>query len=127
MKIMRDDLISEQIRIMEFWRAYMFVMYGLHYFLGIASVVLAVTVASKPFEIPRESQIYGVLAWLLALTTGIVGFISPERVGERYQKAFQVLSVEITRFRSDPSYTVNHMLDAYQAGERFIHEKRGTE
>lgn len=124
---MRDDLISEQIRIMKFWRAYMFVMYGLHYFLGIASIVLAVTVACKPFKLSQGDNTYEVLAWFLALSTGIVGFISPERVGARYQKAFQVLSVEITRFRCDSSYTVNHVLDAYQIGERYIHEKLATE
>ncbi|WP_171941273.1 hypothetical protein [Herbaspirillum rubrisubalbicans] len=124
---MRDDLISDQITIMKFWRAYMFVMFGLHYFLGIASVVLAVTIASKPFKVSPGDNTYEVLAWLLALSTGLVGFISPERVGERYQKAFQVLSMAITRFRGDSSYTVNHVLDAYQTGEQFIHEKRTTE
>jgi hypothetical protein len=62
---MRDDLISEQIRVMEFWRLYLFIMYGLHYILGLASVVLAVTVASKPFHVSKDDNLYDILGGYL--------------------------------------------------------------
>ncbi|MHA6883025.1 hypothetical protein [Ralstonia pseudosolanacearum] len=101
---MRDEEIADQIAIMKFWRGYMFFMYFLHYALGVTSVVLAVLVAGKPFSVSAEAALYKYLATALAGVTGIVAFINPERIGERYQSAFKVLSVEITRFRA-PRYT----------------------
>ena len=50
----------------------MFLMYFLHYFLGIASVVLAVLVAGKPFPVPESSVLYKGLATTLAAVTGVV-------------------------------------------------------
>lgn len=105
----------------------MFLMYFLHYFLGIASVVLAVLVAGKPFPVPESSVLYKGLATTLAAVTGVVAFINPERIGERYQRAFRALSVEITRFRGDESRTVDDVLKAYERGEDFIHAKRASE
>lgn len=124
---MRDVQIADQIRIMKFWRAYMFAMYGLHYLLGLSAVVLSVTVASKPFEVPKGSNVYSILSWALAALTGVIAFVTPERVGDRYQRAFRILSVEITRFRNDDTYTVDHVLNAYERGEDIIHAKRATE
>ena len=124
---MRKEQIADQIKIKNFWLFYMITMYILHYALGLAAVGLSVTVASKPFSVPQGDNLYNVLAWALALTTGVISFVGPERVGEKYQKAFQVLNVEITRFLADNSYTVDHVLKAYQRGEDFIHAKRGTE
>ena len=121
----RRKSISEQIVVMRFWQTYLFVMYGLHYILGIAAVGLSVTVASKPFGIDAVTA--GNLAWCLALVTGFIGFISPERIGERYQRAYQTLSVVVTKYLADPTYTVDHVLKAYEAGEAIIHQKRPTE
>ncbi|RDJ98265.1 hypothetical protein DN412_41265 [Cupriavidus lacunae] len=79
----------------------MFLMYFLNYLLGIASVILAALVADKPFPVANSSVLYKGLATALSAVTGMVAFINPERIGERYQRAFRVLSVEITRFRGD--------------------------
>ncbi|KUZ74456.1 hypothetical protein WI38_15080 [Burkholderia ubonensis] len=124
---MRDAQIADQIVIMKFWRTYMFVMYGLHYLLGLSAVVLSVTVASKPFEVQNGDNTYALLAWALAALTGVIAFVTPERIGDRYHKAFRMLSVEITRFRNDQTYTVDHVLQAYERGEDVIHAKRATE
>jgi hypothetical protein len=124
---MRDNDIADQIAVMKFWCGYMFFMYGLHYILGIAAVILSVTVASKPFKVADGSNTYEILAWALAAVTGVISFINPERVADRYQQAYRVLNIEITRFRSDQSYTVNHVLKAYERGEDIIHAKRSSE
>jgi hypothetical protein len=127
---MRDKQIADQIFLMRVWQVYMLVMYGLHYILGISAVFLAVTVASKPFGWlgwAKDDERCAMLAWILAAITGVVSFIMPERTGDRYQRAFRVLNVEVTRFRSDETYTVNHVLQAYERGEDIIHAKRATE
>lgn len=124
---MRDEEIADQIAIMKFWRGYMFFMYLLHYAFGVTSVVLAVLVAGKPFSIPADAALYKYLATALAGVTGIVAFINPERIGERYQGAFRILSVEIARFRGDGRRKVDDVLRAYERGEDVIHARRASE
>lgn len=121
----RKNQIRDQLSALYFWRAYMFVMYGLHYILGLAAVTLSVTVAAKPFGI--DGATVNTLSWLLALVTSLVAFITPERVGERYQRAYQILSVVVTKFLADPTFTVSDVTTAYEAGEAVIHQKRATE
>jgi hypothetical protein len=121
----RQDEIREQIRVLNFWRAYLFVMYGLHYVLGVAAVALSVIVAGKPASFTPE-RLQWLAIWLAGITS-VIAFISPERVGERYQRAYRVLSVEVTRYLSDTSYGLDNVLKAYERGEDFIHSKRGTE
>jgi hypothetical protein len=112
----RKKLIEDQYAVMRFWRVYIFVMYGLHYILGIAAVFLSVTLAAKPFKIGSDME--NNLAWGLALVTSIIAFITPERIGERYQQAYQTLSVAVTKYLADETYTVDHVVKAYETGRQ---------
>lgn len=111
-----------QIRVSAAWKRFMGVWYTLHYGLGVVAVLLSVTVASKPFVVAQDSNVYGVLAWILAIVTGLIGFLHPDQRGDRYRRAWSILASEVTRFKNDPSYTVNHMLGAYSRGEDIIHQ-----
>jgi hypothetical protein len=121
----RMALIKDQLNVLRFWRAYMFVMYGLHYFLGLTAVTLSVSVASKRFS--GEPAIVDTLSLILAVVTAWIVFITPERIAERYQRAYQLLSVAITKYLADTSFTVTDVTQAYEAGEAVIHQKRATE
>jgi hypothetical protein len=122
----REAEIREQIRIKNFWATYLFFMYALHYLLGVTAVVLSAIVAVKPGFVGKNVDLQQWLAVCLTGITSVIAFISPERVGDRYQRAFRILSVEITRFLSDDSYTLDHVLKAYEAGEDIIHSKQNS-
>ncbi|MDB0511935.1 hypothetical protein [Ralstonia solanacearum] len=116
----RDPYIAEQIKHMSAWKALMLTWYVLHFVLGVCAIALSVTVASKPAFI-ADSQTVSLLSWLLAIVTGFVTFLGPADRAGRYQRAYRVLLTEVTRFRTDQTYTVNHVLAAYNQGEEIIH------
>lgn len=125
---MRDDTsIREQVSVCQAWKRYMGIWYSLHYVLGIVAVGLSVTVASKPFTAEQGSNLYSLLAWVLAMATGFIAFLHPEQRGDRYQRAWSILAAEITRYRADQTYTINHVLDAYARGENIIHQTAAHE
>jgi|SRR6266404_2530772 len=119
---LRIASIKEQIAIKQFWKGYLVFWYCIHYLLGVSALLLSVTVAAKPFVIVAGSPLYGTLSWLLAIVTGLIAFLNPEQLGNRYQRAFRILSSEITRYLADTTYTVNNVLDAYNRGEDIIHQ-----
>ena len=100
--------------------------YLMYYFLGASAILLSVTVASKPFTDPFEND-YRTIAWLLALVTSLITFLNPEERGNRYQRAFRVLSVAITRYLASQDQSVDHVLEAYEHGEDIIHQTSETE
>jgi len=102
----RSKGIKEQIDIKRFWKGYLIFWYTTHYLLGITAVVLSVTIAAKPFQTGPIDNLYGTLSWLLAVVTGLIAFLNPEKIGNRYQRAFRILSSEITGFLTDKTNTI---------------------
>ena len=97
---------------------------AVHFVVGIGAIVLATTVAAQPFGGTYDHHF---VAWLSAIATGCVAFLQPEQRHVRFAKAWSNLSAEITRFRGDSSYTIDHVLKAVEEGEAAIHyEARPT-
>jgi hypothetical protein len=118
----RIEAIREQLQIKKFWKGFLFFWYVLHYLLGVSAVFISVTIAARPTALGLSEQSYGNLAWILALCTGSIAFLSPEQSGYRYQRAFRILSSEITRYLADETYPVKNVVDAYNRGEDIIHQ-----
>jgi len=114
--------IREQIGTCTNWLRISGMWYGVHYIFGFLAIVLSVTVASKPIAVEEHSSLYSLLAWGSALATAIVAFLQPLQKGDRALRARNVLLKEITRYRADSTYTVDHVLAAVDRGEDIIHQ-----
>jgi hypothetical protein len=94
-----------------------------HYVLGGAALVLSVSVASKRF-ITADIASPETLAWFLGVATGLITFFGAQQRGDRYQRAFRILSSEIALFLADRTgrYEVKDVINAYNRGEDIIHQ-----
>lgn len=122
LSIDRKGIIAEQIKILNSWWKYFHRWWLVHYVLGIAAVILSVTVASKPSFLSESEAFYELVAWLAAITTGLLTFLGPEKRARCYRRAWSVLNNQITRYLADQKYTVEHVLKAYDEGEKIIHD-----
>lgn len=122
----RNKAISDQVKIKNEWRGYYQRWIVVHYTIGIGALVLSTLVASKPVGIGVSEQWVGVFAWLAAVFTGLLTFLTPEKKASKYSRAWSTLNSEITRYNADAEYTVNDVLEAYNKGENIIFETSET-
>jgi len=65
-----------------------------HYILGISALACSITVASRPQLqgiISADSPFFGLLAWLAALTVGLITFLMPSKKARSYVAAARLL------------------------------------
>jgi hypothetical protein len=118
----RMDDVHEQILIKNTWKNFFGFWYGVHYALGSATILLSTLVASQPKAFGLSADGYNLLSWLLAALTALFTFFGPADRGDKYRRAWSLLNSQLTRYKVDNSYTVNHVLDAYNEGEAIIHQ-----
>jgi hypothetical protein len=79
-------------------------------------------VAARPTLISSSDNFYKLIAWIVAILTGLNTLFQPLEQGGRYRRAWTLLSVALTRFRADTGYKLDQVLAAYEQGEAIIHE-----
>jgi hypothetical protein len=109
-----NDITDVWIRHCKYW-------YFIYYALGILSIVLSTLVASRPKWFGWSEDFFGVLAWTMAVVTGVSTFLNAGERGDRFKQAWVILSAQLTRFKVERTYTVDHVLDAHSQGEALIH------
>ncbi|WP_426529619.1 hypothetical protein [Bradyrhizobium sp. McL0615] len=125
----RSRAIRGQVKIKDEWESYYKRWTAIHYTIGIGAVILSTLVASKPTWIGSalgSGEWLGIFAWLAAVFTGLLTFLSPEKKASKYSRAWSSLNSEITRYNADESYTVNDVLEAYNKGQNVIFETSDT-
>jgi hypothetical protein len=123
--VRRSRAINEQVKIKERWRNGFRRWTAVHYLIGIAAILLSTLVASKAPWL-NETQL-SVAAWLVAVTTGLLTFLAPEKKADRYIRAWSVLNTEITRYNVNERTTVDDVLDAYHSAEKLIHDSSSAD
>jgi hypothetical protein len=118
----RQAAVAGMVGIKDKWVQYFKTWYGLFYSLGVGTIVLSTLIAAQPKWLGWSADFYGLLAWVLAVVAGLNTFLNPAEKGDRYRRAWSGLNTELTRYNADPTYTVNHVLDAYNQGEAIIHQ-----
>jgi hypothetical protein len=106
----RKQSISEQVRINNEWRARYRRWTGVHYSIGVAALVFSTLVASRPTWIGSAEVGTSLLAWFVAILTGLLTFLTPDKKADKYLRAWSVLNTEITRFNADEGYSVDDVL-----------------
>jgi hypothetical protein len=121
-----EDKIAFYRPIRKDWQRAFKYWYTAHYTLGILAVLLSTLVAAKPIQGQLPSGTYDILAWALALITGLLAFLSPEDRGNRYRRAWMLLSSIITRYDVDGHTTPEDVAAVHEFGERIIHNEAGS-
>jgi len=117
--VRRHQAIREQIKAKDEWRRCHRIWITIHYALGIGALTFSTLVASR---IGFNDLGISLLAWLVALFTGLLTFLTPGKKADRYLRAWSTLNSQITRYNSMETYTLDDVLDAYQRGENIIFE-----
>lgn len=122
----RSRAIRDQVQIKNEWQNCYKRWTVVHYAIGVGAVVLSTLVASKPTwisSVPGTADHWiSIFAWLAAVFTGLLTFLTPEKKASKYSRAWSTLNSEITRYNADDEYTINDVLEAYDKGESIIFE-----
>jgi hypothetical protein len=119
----REHAVAELDKYKDDWRRAFIFWYSAYYVLGLITIILSTLIASRPKMLGITDDGYGLAAWALAVFTGLSTFLNSGDRGSRYRRAWSILFSQLTRYKGDASYTVNHVLEAYNQGEAIIHER----
>jgi hypothetical protein len=117
----RETVAAEQIGARDRWRTGYTRWFQVHYTLGMLGIVLSTLIASKPALFGIKEEVYGMLAWVLAVSTGIFTFLSPNEKAVRYRRAYSTLSNALTLYRAQRC-RIEDVVAAAAQGELIIHE-----
>jgi len=102
------------------WDRYFHNWWAVHYILGIAGTVCAITVASRPKFLLAVPYLIEGFAWISAICIVLVIFLMPSRRAKSYVNAWRILNDACNRYKMDERYTIEKLLDAVKECEKII-------
>jgi hypothetical protein len=102
------------------WYRYFHIWGGIHYVLGIAGTVFAVTVVSQPKFLSGIPYLIDGFKLISAICVLLLTFLIPSRKAKDYVNAWRILNSACNRYKMDESYTIKELLDAVDEGEKII-------
>jgi hypothetical protein len=106
------------------WRRYYSFWYFLHYALGVLAILFSTLTAAALVQKDAGPLAQDFVAWLAALFTSLVTFLSAESRGNRYNRAWRLLSSAITKYELDQnSKTAEHVARVHEICEAIIHNE----
>ncbi len=118
----RKQAIADQVRIKDEWQLYYKRWTTIHYAIGVGALLSSTLVAAHPTWIGLTESGISFLAWLVAVFTGLLTFLTPDKKADRYRRAWSVINAKISVYNADQSCTLNDVLDAYEKGENIMFE-----
>jgi hypothetical protein len=122
MAIDRDRAVSHQEKRQTIWYRSFWAWSVTYYILAALTLIFSTLVAAKPKIISASPDFYDLIAWIVAILTGLNTLFQPLEKGGRFRRAWTLLSVALTRYRADTAYKLDQVLAAYEQGEAIIHE-----
>jgi hypothetical protein len=118
----RKKAVQEHVTIKRRWESSYKRWAFTHYTVGILALVFSTLVAAKPTLLGLNENSIGLFAWLVAVFTSLLTFLSPDKKASKYMRAWSILNSQIIRNNTDQNVTVEDVLDAYQQGQNIIFE-----
>ena len=118
----RKKAIADQVKIKDEWRDYYRRWTTTHYIIGVGALLSSTLVASHPTWVGFNESGISFLAWLVAVFTGLLTFLTPGKRADRYRRAWSVINAQIIRYNADQTCTTNDVLDGYLKGENILSE-----
>ena len=116
-----SQLIPEEVeKIGKAWHFYFRTWWFFHYFIGVAGVVSAITVANNPKFLQAMPFVLDGLAWFSAICVSLLTFLEPKKRARAYVAAWRVLHKEMGSFRYGSSPDAIPLFDAVKKGEDII-------
>lgn len=104
-----DTRRTEWWRHFKFWRRFYF---------SIGTIGTAVSAIAATDVFGGSSY----LAAVAAICFAIIGFTHPERNYLQYVRAWRILDIACKRYQYDHKFSMRHLLDAIEQGERIVSE-----
>lgn len=117
----RLRLVLRQAEVLNVWLRWFRIWTVTQNVLVVVSIILSTLIAAQPFG--WEGTTYKKLAWSLAAITAIIGFLNPGDKGSRLRRAWTVLGVAITRYKTNKAHSAEYVVRAYETGEAIIHQE----
>ncbi|MBB6251452.1 hypothetical protein [Nitrospirillum iridis] len=117
----RKEAVKQYEDTLAAWLRYFKQWFALHYFLG-SMLIICSSTAAVGAKIGIDEKTVPFFSWAVVVITSFIGFIKPKERGIRYRRAWSLLRNQIGRFLYDPTYTLNHVINAYDRGEAIIHQ-----
>jgi hypothetical protein len=118
----RQEAIKDQVLMRDRWHCHFVIWVWVNHILTISVTALSALVAAKPKLLGLSADHYDFIAFIVAVASGLAAVLKPSDNANRIRRAWSVLTLAITRYRADQTYTLNHVLSAYERGENIIHE-----
>jgi hypothetical protein len=114
------SLPSEIQQLLSAWDRFFHAWWLFHYTLGIAGTIASITVASNPKILQGCPHVIDSLAWMSAICIALITFLMPSRRAKAYVAAWRLLNDACNRYKLDPTYPVQELLNAATKGEEII-------
>lgn len=117
--------VPKDIRdILDRWSQRAQILRIVHVTIGLAAIILTITVASRVIEPDIHSirgiDAYDLVAWIAAVTTGILTSLSIGSKSNGMRNAWRLLNEAKIRYENEDDFDVEKLIDAYKEGEKLI-------
>lgn len=120
-KIMTARILPDEIeQLLLAWDKYFHTWWVVHYVLGIAGTICAITVASQPKFLSAIPYLIDGFAWISAICIALITFLMPSRRAKAYVSAWRILNDACNRYKMDETYSTQELLNAVKKGEDII-------
>ena len=117
----RREAASGYATVRDAWQGYFRNWFTVYYVLGTLLFVCSATAASAK-SLGLTDFWSAFFSWVVVILTAAIGFYKPDDRGSRYRQAWSLLTVQLSRFLFDSTYTLNDVIKAYEQGEAIIHQ-----
>lgn len=120
--------VPKDIRdILDGWSQRSQILRAVHVTIGLAAIILTITVASRIIEPDTHDTIpilginaYSFVAWLAAVSTGILTSLNIGTKSNGMRNAWRLLNEAKIRYENEDDFDVEKLIDAYKEGEKLI-------